>query len=174
MSDDRDLTGNTYGKVKVIKRSETYKNDKRLWECVCECGNHVELSTAQLIVYGKRRDCGCGIAKKETATIRTYNNAEVLELEPSMLVITDLLNGRVIITAIDNAQHVSMTIAKEMIDKGLQRFQDEPMLKQWIIDSETFSTVKPIKANTIWMKVKTLISIKRDTVIIHAVKTGVN
>lgn len=174
MSDDIDLIGKTFGKVKVIKNVNEDKNGTRIWECLCECGNTVELKTPQLTRYGRRRDCGCGIAKKETATIRTFNNAEVLDLEPSMLVITDLLNGHVIITAIDNAQHVSMTIAKEIIDKGLQRFQDEPMLKEWIIDSETFSTVKPIKANTIWMQVKTLISIKRDTVIIHAVKTGVN
>lgn len=174
-----EIAGKTFGKVIALERKGKNKRGNTLWDCVCECGKYIALTEAQLTKYSKTRDCGCGIGsslrverKKELKTVRTVLHSDVLEVEPSMLVITDLLHGRVLLTAIDNAQHVSISVDKQLIDRVLQRFRDEPMLKQWVIDSESYNTIRPHKPQTIWAKVKTLIIIKRETTIIHATVHG--
>lgn len=179
-----DLTGLTFGKVTVIGLVGSIKNGARVWDCECACSNHVELTTQQLMKYGKNRDCGCGIARAQhlvakeeddMIALRLLVNGDILEVEPSTVVITDLLNGRVLLTAIDNAQHVSITADKQSIDKALYRLHSEINLTQWTIDSESYNTMRPSnKKNTAWRRVKTLITIRKDTEIIRAaVNTGV-
>lgn len=53
-----DLTGEKYGKLKVIKRAKNYKNKRVSWECICDCGNTKEVSS-NLLRTGKTRSCGC-------------------------------------------------------------------------------------------------------------------
>ena len=52
-----DLTSQTFGKLKVLKRAEN--RDKRVfWLCKCECGNIKEVSAYNL-KSGKIKSCGC-------------------------------------------------------------------------------------------------------------------
>lgn len=58
-----DLTGETYGRLFVVERipSETEKDvrsNKRLWRCVCECGNEKVAIEANLR-HGNTKSCGC-------------------------------------------------------------------------------------------------------------------
>lgn len=176
-----DLTGLSFGKVTVLKLAGI-KNGDRAWECKCVCSNRIELTTQQLTKYSKHRDCGCNAAKplrqKETEdmiALRLLVSGEVLEVIPETLVITDMGNGSVLLTGIDNAQIVSISVAKDTVYKALERFKTETNLKQWTIDSESYNTMRPANVNkTAWRKVKTLITIKRDTHIIHAVAKETN
>lgn len=52
-----DLTGQRFGKLVVI-RDVGRKNGTVLWECVCECGNHVNVISANL-QRGNTKSCGC-------------------------------------------------------------------------------------------------------------------
>lgn len=52
-----DLTGNTYGKLKVVRYAYT-KNNARYWECLCECGNTSFVST-NCLTQGHTKSCGC-------------------------------------------------------------------------------------------------------------------
>lgn len=52
-----DLTGQKFGRLTVIKRNGS-RNQKSLWECECECGNHTYV-TADKLKSGKTRSCGC-------------------------------------------------------------------------------------------------------------------
>lgn len=52
-----DLTGQKYGRLTVIKESEP-KNNKRYWDCRCECGNEKTVEMNQLR-QGKTKSCGC-------------------------------------------------------------------------------------------------------------------
>lgn len=177
-----DLTGLSFGKV-TVKGLSGSKNDARLWDCECECSNHVNLTTQQLMKYSKNRDCGCGIARpkhllpkedEDMIALKMLVSGEVLEVFPAQVIITDLNNGYVLLTAVDGAQHVSITVAKQSIDRALSRLQSEDKLTQWTIDSESYSTMRPRNKNTVWRKVKTLITIRKDTEIIRAtVNTGV-
>lgn len=56
-----DLTGEAFGRWKVLRRSENrkYENSiKTMWECVCECGNK-KIVMGEKLKNGKSRSCGC-------------------------------------------------------------------------------------------------------------------
>ena len=171
-----DLTGLSFGKV-TVKGLSGSKNDARLWDCECECSNHVNLTTQQLMKYSKFRDCGCNIAKPlrrkdddDVIALKLLLSGDILEVSPETIVITDMGNGSVLLTGIDNAQHVSFTASKDTVYRALERFKTETNLTQWTIDSESYNTMRPAsKLKTAWVKVKTLLTIRRDTKIIYTV-----
>ena len=57
-----DLSGKTFGLLKVIERVEGQdynKNEKRAyWKCQCDCGKQTILSSSDLL-RGRNRSCGC-------------------------------------------------------------------------------------------------------------------
>jgi len=53
----KDITGQVFGKLTVIKR-DGYIKDKRAWLCCCDCGGTTRLPTAY-ITAGKTKSCGC-------------------------------------------------------------------------------------------------------------------
>lgn len=60
-----DLTGQKFGMLKVVrflKPEERFYNGKlksdRVWECVCECGNKINVATWKL-KNGNTKSCGC-------------------------------------------------------------------------------------------------------------------
>ena len=71
----KDLTGQTFGKLIVIKRIGN-KNNKRgaRWLCQCSCGNYHEVSSNSLI-QGLVKSCGCLFAN------RRKRNPEVSDKE---------------------------------------------------------------------------------------------
>ena len=44
----KDLTGQTFGKLTVIKRVEDQKAGRPMWLCQCECGNLTTVSSTRL------------------------------------------------------------------------------------------------------------------------------
>ena len=54
----KDLIGNKYGRLTVIKRLGSTKNKKSLFLCKCDCGKHVEIIGGNL-VSGTTKSCGC-------------------------------------------------------------------------------------------------------------------
>lgn len=46
-----------FGRLTVLKVSE-HKNAKRMWKCICDCGNTAETNTYSL-THGVCRSCGC-------------------------------------------------------------------------------------------------------------------
>lgn len=58
-----DLTGKTFGKLTVLKRSDKKSRHRyTIWECQCECGNKTEVKGSSLM-EGVSTSCGCN--KKE-------------------------------------------------------------------------------------------------------------
>ena len=54
----RDITGERFGKLLVIGKSDTHDMPcRQKWQCVCECGAHCEKSYGPL-VYGLIKSCG--------------------------------------------------------------------------------------------------------------------
>ena len=58
MGNFKDLTGQRFGRLIVIKRVENDKLGKAQWLCQCDCGNKKEVST-QSLKSGKVQSCGC-------------------------------------------------------------------------------------------------------------------
>lgn len=53
-----DLSGKTYGNLKVIKRIGTAKNGDSIWRCQCKCGNYHDVNASSL-KSGNTKSCGC-------------------------------------------------------------------------------------------------------------------
>lgn len=54
-----DLTGQIFGKLKVIKRNGISSDRKTLWLCKCECGGEISVR-AHYLKTMRRTHCGCG------------------------------------------------------------------------------------------------------------------
>lgn len=63
-----DLTGQKFGKLKVLQRIENNKNNQIQWLCKCDCGNYHKTTTHNLRA-GSCKSCGC-----INANINKYNN----------------------------------------------------------------------------------------------------
>ncbi len=54
-----DLTGTRYGRLVVVGLAEQQKKrNKRVWKCICDCGNTHEAAT-DILNNGGVRSCGC-------------------------------------------------------------------------------------------------------------------
>lgn len=57
-----DLTGKSFGKLTVIERINNYiepcGEKKAKWQCLCECGNTIHVTTSHLTT-GHTKSCGC-------------------------------------------------------------------------------------------------------------------
>lgn len=54
-----DLTGQTFGKLTVIEKTDKRSSNKRIiWKCRCECGNETEV-TGDHLKSGHTKSCGC-------------------------------------------------------------------------------------------------------------------
>ena len=61
----KDLTNMTFGKLKVIAKTEQRASQGSIiWECLCECGNQVYVSSQDLL-SGHNISCGCIHSKGE-------------------------------------------------------------------------------------------------------------
>lgn len=70
MSKLKDLTGQRFGKLVVIKREPNYnKNRSARWLCVCDCGNQTVVRSGSLL-RGGTKSCGC--LKREHMTVLGY------------------------------------------------------------------------------------------------------
>ncbi len=67
MSFAKDLTGQRFGKLVVVKRAQNDKHSKACWHCVCSCGKEVVV-TGNALVTGNSKSCGC--SRTESAKAR--------------------------------------------------------------------------------------------------------
>ena len=59
----QDRTGKKYGALTALRMIGKSDSGAFLWECECECGNHITVTAKQLQRNGIK-DCGCGKGKK--------------------------------------------------------------------------------------------------------------
>ena len=50
--------GSRYGKLVILGRGGLDARQNRLWLCLCDCGNTVQVCTSN-ISHGKQKSCGC-------------------------------------------------------------------------------------------------------------------
>ena len=55
----KDLTGQKFGKLTVLRRAEDRKRGRPIWLCQCECGNQTVVSSTRLLLPNGTRSCGC-------------------------------------------------------------------------------------------------------------------
>ena len=73
-----DLTGQVFGKLKVLADTNERRSGKMVWLCQCECGNQVFVSSDSLR-SGRTRSCGCIVRQlKYDLTGEKFGNLLVL------------------------------------------------------------------------------------------------
>lgn len=74
----KDLMGNRYGKLTVISRGENDKSHRCTWNCRCDCGNEINIKSANLL-HGQV-SCGCiritSLVGKKYGRLRVTEQAE--------------------------------------------------------------------------------------------------
>ena len=74
MARRRELTGERFGRLTVIEKTEERQTGYIVWRCRCDCGNEILVNTRQLL-RGTVDSCGC----MEKMTVRRGNMAENLK-----------------------------------------------------------------------------------------------
>ena len=69
-----ELTGKTFGRLRVIRRLERNASGNFLWECVCTCGAKVIAVGAKLKI-GHTRSCGCLVVDTSTRKATSHGHA---------------------------------------------------------------------------------------------------
>lgn len=54
----KDLTGQRFGRLVVLKETDQRCNNRVIWECLCDCGNKHYVQSGSLL-SGRTRSCGC-------------------------------------------------------------------------------------------------------------------
>ena len=73
-----DETGNRYGSLTVIEKSEIRSSEGRIqWLCKCDCGN-IKLVTGHQLRNGNTKSCGCGNYRKIKEIGKRYGNLTVI------------------------------------------------------------------------------------------------
>ena len=67
----KDLTGQKFGWLTVVKRATNDTDRGVRWECICACGRLTIARGAQLRT-GKRSSCGCKRTLNQKWNARTY------------------------------------------------------------------------------------------------------
>lgn len=71
MSKVKDLTGQTFGRLKVLERAGSNKNGRALWLCKCDCGKII-VKTGKLLLNGHCKSCGCGEYENRVNNITSH------------------------------------------------------------------------------------------------------
>lgn len=58
MAGKKDLTGQRFGKLTVIEKTERTQDRYRVWRCRCDCGGEILVNTKRL-KRGTVKNCGC-------------------------------------------------------------------------------------------------------------------
>lgn len=66
------MTGQKIGRLTVIERCGSTKNNKALWLCKCECGGETKATTGDLR-SGNTKSCGC-LQKETTSDVKKQYN----------------------------------------------------------------------------------------------------
>lgn len=70
----KDLTGQRYGRLTVIKKIGTSNTGHLIWECVCDCGKTIE-AEGYLLKRGSVRSCGCLRVEVTASRVTTHGNS---------------------------------------------------------------------------------------------------
>ena len=54
----KDLTGQRFGRLVAIERSDNNKSGEVMWRCKCDCGREI-VTFSNSLAHGKVKTCGC-------------------------------------------------------------------------------------------------------------------
>lgn len=89
-----DLTGQRFGRLTVVGRAENSKDQRAMWNCICDCGK-TTLALGTSLRKGDKKSCGC-LAKEWDR--RKFND---FRMEGSTVYVRISQDGKEMITDLD-------------------------------------------------------------------------
>ena len=79
----RDLTGNRYGRLTVLRRAGSSVHGEAMWHCRCDCGAEHTVK-GWLLTRGQTKSCGClrRCAKERPAKPKRARRSKPARIEP--------------------------------------------------------------------------------------------
>lgn len=81
----RDLTGQRFGRLTVIEKTNKRHNGQVVWKCRCDCGKIVFVDSGQL-TKGRKKSCGClydESIKKRTNKLTGHRFGKLIAIRPT-------------------------------------------------------------------------------------------
>ena len=76
----KNLIGQQFGRLTVVKRAENDAQNRARWYCKCDCGNeNLIIVRSQHLIRGSIRSCGCLLKEREDLTGEKFNKLTVIE-----------------------------------------------------------------------------------------------
>lgn len=72
----KDITGQTFGELTAITKTDRIKNSSWVWICRCSCGNQVE-ATTHALCSGHKKSCGCIKSEPENIIVKFLENHHI-------------------------------------------------------------------------------------------------
>ena len=73
-----DLTGEKFGMLTVIEKTEKREHNTVVWKCKCDCGNETFVTSRDLI-HHRKMSCGCGNKSKKDLTGQKFGLLTAIE-----------------------------------------------------------------------------------------------
>lgn len=106
----KDLKGQRFGRLTALKPTSERKSGCVVWECICDCGNIIKVSSHSLRT-GNTKSCGCLNLEKKIERIKKYNKENFKDL-------TGQRRGKLIILSPTNLRKNNETLWKCQCDCG--------------------------------------------------------
>ena len=78
----KDLTGQTFNLLTVLRKTEKRQNNSVVWECQCECGNICEVTSSNL-TKNRTKSCGCLNHKPVFKDLSNQRFGKLVAIEPT-------------------------------------------------------------------------------------------
>lgn len=78
MGNQNNIAGRKFGRVTAIEDVGVSRHGKRIWRCLCDCGNEFTVVGAAL-VSGNTSSCGCYSRERSGSRVRTHGMAHTPE-----------------------------------------------------------------------------------------------
>lgn len=111
-----DLTDKRFGHLTVVRRVPGYTSSKRtLWECRCDCGNTITVSSGYLLRTNLTQSCGCLNGHKFNRR-RLYEQVTGISVPSGYFIIC--LDGDTSNWSKSNLYHISNATRQKMIRRN--------------------------------------------------------
>ena len=71
MAEPKDLTGEIFGRLRVLWKAPVTDDKKGRWTCICSCGKQVDILTGNL-TRGNTKSCGCYKRESVKTSAKTH------------------------------------------------------------------------------------------------------
>lgn len=78
----RDISGQRFGRLIALKPTDERAGTSIVWQCKCDCGNEVFVSS-HLLVGGDKKSCGCLRKESQRRDIKGQRFGSLVALEPT-------------------------------------------------------------------------------------------